>query len=70
MDRDTFIALAEAVDYLLRARHQDLEREDAALAGKEPRERKRIRELDAQLDELDHFRDALQAARDRLTKSA
>ncbi len=70
MDRDTFIALAEAVDYLLGVRHRDLEREDATLAGKEQWERKRIDELEAQLDELDRYRDALRSARDRLTKSA
>jgi hypothetical protein len=70
MDRDTFTALAEAVDYLLEVRHRDLERENAMLIGKELAERKRIHELETQLDELDRYRDALQAARDRLTKSA
>jgi hypothetical protein len=70
MNRDTFIALAEAVDYLLGVRHRDLEREDATLVGKEQWERKRIDELETQLDELDRYRDALRSAQDSLTKSA
>jgi hypothetical protein len=70
MDKESFIALAEAVDFLLGVRHRELEQEDATLAGKELGERKRIHELEAQLDELDRYRDALRATRNRLTKSA
>jgi hypothetical protein len=66
MEQNALATRADAVAYLLSARHADLEREDATLFGTNEQERKREREVEAQLDEVDRHRAAVRTLRERL----
>lgn len=66
MEQNTLATLADAIAYLLSTRHADLEREDATLFGNTTQERRREREIEAEMDELDRYRESLRMLRAKM----